>query len=215
MLSRRGFGARRAGGRALAAAAGGLGRSRGQGARGPRDATFDAAFETAAKGLKATDDPLGVDDLILLRAAKAVVARRMGAGPNGVWVRARRHGPSGAFALAHDLFAETFARRLGLDAATAAGLAAEIEAQLLAAARIAPAAIFAPSAQADRTRRRAPSRQGRRSTSSTAPAASIAASRRPMSPATTSTRATMSSSIARSRSRSGAAGARFRSGRCW
>lgn len=105
---------------------------------GPRDATFDAAFETAAKGLKPTDDPLGVDDLILLRAAKAVVARKIGAADDGVWVKARgAMVPSGAFLLAHDLIAETFARRLGLDAATAAGLAAEVEAQLLAAARIA------------------------------------------------------------------------------
>jgi hypothetical protein len=110
---------------------------------GPRDATFDPAFETAAKGLTPTDDPLGVDDLILLRAAKAVAARKMGAADNGVWVKARGGMiPSGAFLLAHDLIAETFARRLGLDAASAAGLAAEIEAQLLAAARITPAEYF-------------------------------------------------------------------------
>jgi hypothetical protein len=108
---------------------------------GPRDATFDRAFETAAKGLTATDDPLGVDDLVLLRGAKAVVARKMGAAANGAWVKARGGlVPSGAFVLAHDLYADAFTRRLGLDAATAAGLAAEVEAQLLAAARIAPAA---------------------------------------------------------------------------
>lgn len=112
--------------------------------QGPRDAAFDAAFETAAKGLAPTDDPLGVDDLILLRGAQAVVARKMGAGANGVWVTARGGAvPSGALRLAHDLLADTFTRRLGLDAATAAGLAAEIEAQLLAAARISPAAYAA------------------------------------------------------------------------
>ena len=110
---------------------------------GPRDATFDHAFDTAAEGLKPSGDPLGVDDLALLRGAKAVVARKMGAAANGVWVKARGGlVPSGAFALAHDLYAETFARRLGLDAATAAGLAAEIEARLLAAARIAPSEYF-------------------------------------------------------------------------
>lgn len=108
---------------------------------GPRDATFDPAFATAAQGLRPTADPLGVDDLILLNAGKAVASRRMGAAANGAWVKARGGAvPSGAFALAHDQLAETFARRLGLDAATAAGLAAEIEAQMLAAARIAPAA---------------------------------------------------------------------------
>lgn len=110
---------------------------------GPRDGAFDDAFETAAKRLKPTSDPLGIDDLILLRAAKAVVSRRTGAATAGVAVTARGGMvPSGAFALAHDMLADTFARRLGLDAATAAGLAAEIEAQLIAAARMSPAAYF-------------------------------------------------------------------------
>ena len=108
---------------------------------GPRDATFDAAFERASKGLKPMDDPLGIDDLIFLRGAKAVAARRMGAGAAGADVRARGGMvPSGAFVLTHDEIAGTFRRRLGLDEATATGLAAEIEAQLIAAAGVSPSA---------------------------------------------------------------------------
>jgi hypothetical protein len=103
---------------------------------GPRDPHFDAAFDRAARGLRPTADPLGVDDLILLRALKAIAARKIGSGPDGAATRTRGGlTPTGAFALARAQIGAALVERLGLEAAVAGALADEIASQALKAAR--------------------------------------------------------------------------------
>jgi hypothetical protein len=109
---------------------------------GPRDPRFDDAFDRAMLGLRPTPDPLGIDDLILLKGLRALVARGVepASSTQDLRGRGRRALPSGAFASAHDMLARAFAAKLDVDAETAAGLAAEIEAQALKAAGVGRAA---------------------------------------------------------------------------
>lgn len=94
---------------------------------GPRDSRFDAAFDRAAQGLKGTDDPLGVDDLVLLRSLRAIAARESGEAARSGFVHAR------------DLIARALVRRVGLSEGVAGALAEVVEAQASRAAGVQPA----------------------------------------------------------------------------